>query len=196
MSRQIEFFFDYKSPYAYLAHTQLHTLGAEIVPRPIAVLEVMKVVDNTPTTILSKAKGAYARADLARWVQRYGIAMQFNPGYREVDGTLLLRGAVAALRAGVFGAYDTAIVNALWRDGRDLLTAEGREAVLRDASLGDADIWARAATVEIAAALDAANQAAAARGIFGTPSFIVDGELFFGNDRLDFVRARLGQAAA
>jgi 2-hydroxychromene-2-carboxylate isomerase len=76
MSKQLEYFFDFRSPYSYLAHSQLTGLGVEIILRPMNVLTVMKSVGNTPTTIECAAKGRYARVDLARWAQRYGMPLQ------------------------------------------------------------------------------------------------------------------------
>jgi 2-hydroxychromene-2-carboxylate isomerase len=66
MSRTVEFFFDFVSPYSYLAYSQLDSLQADISLRPMHVLSVMKAVGNTPTTVTCAAKGRYAGADLAR----------------------------------------------------------------------------------------------------------------------------------
>jgi 2-hydroxychromene-2-carboxylate isomerase len=77
MSRRIDFYFDFPSPYAYLAHTQLPRIAAEhgatIDYHPFRILELMKIVGNRPTTIECKNKGKYAGTDLQRWVTRYKV---------------------------------------------------------------------------------------------------------------------------
>jgi 2-hydroxychromene-2-carboxylate isomerase len=77
MTRTIDFYFDFPSPYAYLAHTQFPGIaaehGARIVYHPFRILELMRIVGNRPTTIECKNKGKYASADLQRWVKRYKV---------------------------------------------------------------------------------------------------------------------------
>ena len=106
----------------------------------------------------------------------------------KLDSTLLTRGAMAAQELGVADAYNDAIFDAVWKSPRDVVTAEGRDAVLADAGIAAKDVWKMAETPEFRERLDAANKAAAERGVFGTPTFFVGDEIFFGNDRLDFVR--------
>ena len=72
----IDFYFDFRSPYSYLAHSQLGSLGAGVNYRPMDVVAVMKQVGNTPTTVTCQAKGQYARADLQRWAKRYGLPLR------------------------------------------------------------------------------------------------------------------------
>ena len=100
MPRAIEFYFDFVSPYSYLAITQLPALArqlrAEIVYKPFRILELMKLVGNRPTTIESKNKLRYAGADLRRWAAKYGIPLHRNPHQNKFDSALLLRGALVA----------------------------------------------------------------------------------------------------
>jgi len=77
MTQRLELFYDFRSPYSYLAFTQLREMDIDIALRPMMILKVMEAVGNVPTTITCAAKGRYARADLARWAQRYSIP--FNP---------------------------------------------------------------------------------------------------------------------
>jgi 2-hydroxychromene-2-carboxylate isomerase len=77
MTRTIDFYFDFPSPYAYLAHTQLPRIAAEhgatVTYHPFRILELMKLVGNRPTTIECKNKGKYAGVDLQRWAKRYNV---------------------------------------------------------------------------------------------------------------------------
>ena len=89
MTRTIDFYFDFPSPYAYLAHTQLPRIAAEhgatIAYHPFRILELMKIVGNRPTTIECKNKGKYAGADLQRWVKRYKVDFSRNPNSKSFD---------------------------------------------------------------------------------------------------------------
>src|SRR5262249_10313572 len=113
MPRQIEFYFDFVSPYSYLATTQFPRLkadtGTAIAYRPFRVLELMKLVGNRPTTIECKNKGAYAGADIQRWAARYRVPFKRNPNMRSFDHDLLRRAALVAIERAAGEAYVKAI---------------------------------------------------------------------------------------
>ena len=200
MPATIEFYFDYLSPYTYLANTRLPSLGAKIVYRPVFIMDVMQLVNNQPSP-KCPAKARYSGADAARWAKRYDIPLSRNPelwralSSGQVDARRLIRGALAAEEIGVFDQYNTAIFNAVWRTPRDLVSESGRDAVLQDAEISPESIWPLADTPELHARLDECVHAAAEKGVFGSPTFIVDGEMFFGNDRLDFVAEHLAKVS-
>src|SRR3546814_3000928 len=104
--RRFEFHFDFRSPYSYLALSQLPSLDAEILYRPFDVLSVMDRVGNVPTSVVCRPKGDYVKRDMRRWAKRYGIPFQPNPEMREADMTRLTSAAIAA--DGI-GAADTAV---------------------------------------------------------------------------------------
>ena len=188
----IDLFFDFVSPYSYLAHSQLATLPAEVRLTPIAVLEVMKIVNNTPTTITCPAKRAYAGKDLARWAARYGVPLK-TPDFAALDSGLLLRIAVAAQAKGIGPAVIARLFEGVW-GGAGEATPAGVQALLDSGGLPGAALVAAAAEPAAAEALAANVKAAAEAGVFGAPTFRVDGELYFGNDRLEFVREALVRA--
>lgn len=193
MKQTVEFFFDFVSPYSYLAYSQLESLPADISLRPMHVLSVMNAVGNTPTTVTCSAKGRYAAADLARWARRYGVALK-RPDMRAMNNAACARAALAAPSSEVAWQITTALFNACWRDGQTLTTtAEVLDALaaagLETASL--ADLIDASETIE---QLEKNNREAAERGVFGAPSFLLGESLFFGNDRLDFVREQLAGA--
>jgi 2-hydroxychromene-2-carboxylate isomerase len=178
---RLEYVFDYPSPYAYLASTRLKTLGIDAEHTPIDILTVMKAVNNQPTPACPP-KARYTAMDAARWAALYGVPLEINWALRAAarDGSfewhVLTRGALVARDLGLM---------------EDLTSEQGRRAVLRKAGIDIPDLWERASTAEIGAQLDANNRQAIERGVFGVPTFLVDGELFFGNDRLDMALARL-----
>jgi len=190
MPRDVEFFFDYGSPFSYLADTQLAGIGgrtgAAIVHRPMLLGAVLKATANaSPMTV--PAKGRYMARELERWARRYGVPFQANP-FPFLGNTLrLMRGAVASQRLGVFDRYHPAIFAAAWANREDLGDDAHRRAVLERAGVG-ADELARAIDEQATKdQLRGATEMAVERGVFGAPTFFVGDEMFWGNDRLDWV---------
>ncbi len=197
MTRQIDFYFDFASPYSYLANTQLPALaqGATIAHKPFRILELMKIVGNRPTTIESKAKGRYAGIDLGRWATRYGVTLQRNPNMRGFDFDALRRGTLVANDLGKSQTYVDAVFRAAWASDANLAELPVLAAVLNEAGLDGAALMARAAEPAYVTRLDKDTEAAAERGVFGAPTFFVGDEMYFGNDRLEFVAGALKTAA-
>lgn len=191
----VEFFFDFRSPYSYLANSQLDGLSAEVVYRPMDVLGVMEAVGNSPTTVLCAAKGRYARTDLGRWAALYGAPLSPNPRMREFDGRRLLRAALAADELGLARPAIDALFAAMWAGAASLGTAAEIAQVLDAAGLDGAALEPLIDEPRLDAALAAATQRAADAGVFGAPTFVAGAQMFFGNDRLDFLRRHLEIAA-
>ncbi len=192
MAKQIEFYFDYGSPFSYLADTQLAALaertGADLVYRPILLGGIFKATGNaSPITI--PAKGKYMMRELERWARHYGVAMQMNPHF-PFNTIRLMRGAIAAQRQNRFSAYHPQMFRAVWCEGRDVGKEAGLREVLEHAGIDPASIDGD----EIKSQLRANTDEAVARGAFGAPTFFVNGEMFWGNDRLDFVEEALKRA--
>ena len=188
------FHFDYRSPYSYLAMTQ--TGDIDLTLHPFDVIDVMKRVGNTPTTITCKVKGEYASVDLGRWSRRYGVPLSRNPQMREIDGRRLLRATLAIPDGPERRKAVEALFKAMWAEPAALGSPADIAALLASAGVvGGASLADRMDSDELEAALDAANAAAAERGVFGSPSFFVGDEMFFGNDRLEFLRDALKVAA-
>jgi 2-hydroxychromene-2-carboxylate isomerase len=192
----VEFVFDYPSPYAYLASTQLESLGVPVRYEPIGIVEVMKRVNNQPSPACPP-KARYAAIDAARWAHRYGVPFEINQAFLAAmrsgtfDYQILTRGALVAQELDVFARYNAAMLAAIWGRPQDIVTEGGREAFLRGLGIDASHFWRRAESPEMRAELERRNKAAAERGVFGVPTFFVGNEMFFGNDRLDFVRERL-----
>lgn len=197
MTAPFEFFFDYLSPYAYLASTQLGGLGVEVDLRPVVIVEVMKRVNNQPSP-RCPPKARYAALDTARWAETLGVHLANNAPLwaalraGEIRPDLLVRGAVAARALGLLATYHTAMFQAVWGAPTDVHTAAGRRDFAEAHGLPE-DLWDQAADAAMDARVEADVAEAVDRGLFGVPTFFVDGEMFFGNDRLDFVRKRLAE---
>ena len=191
---RVEYFFDYVSPFAYLADTQLPALaqrtGAEIVHRPFFLGGVMQATKNSPP-ITVPSKGRYMFVEIQRWAKRYGVPANPNPHF-PVNTLTAMRVAVAALGEPRFGDLHRALFRAVWVDGKNLADEAVLEATVAAAGLDAAALLARAKEQAAKDALRRNTEEAVERGAFGAPTFFVGDEMFWGNDRLDFVEAALG----
>jgi 2-hydroxychromene-2-carboxylate isomerase len=192
---RLEFHFDYRSPYSYLAFTQLPALGVDASFHPFDLRDLMLRVENVPTSVVCKPKNRYVRADLLRWAQHYGVPFERNPQAAEIDGRRLLRATLAAADFAGMEAAIRALYFALWAKPEPLKRPEDVANVLSAAGLNGAEIARRAEAADIEQTLDQSTAKAADRGVFGAPTFFLGDEMFFGNDRLAFIRERLGVAA-
>jgi 2-hydroxychromene-2-carboxylate isomerase len=194
--KTIEFFFDFGSPTSYLAYKALPALaadaGARIVYRPMLLGGVFKATGNaSPVSV--PAKGRWMFQDIQRWAQRHRVPFSFNPSF-PINTLPLMRGAagIQQREPARFTAYCDAVYDALWQHQKNLgdpavlaetLAGAGFDAEAFTALIGDADVKA---------ALVANTEEAVARGVFGAPTCFVGTQMFFGQDRLDFVREALG----
>jgi len=195
--REIEFFFDYGSPASYLAYTQMPRIaqrtGAEIVYRPFLLGGVFKATGNR-SPIEIPPKGAWMMGDLARFAKRYGVPYVRNPHF-PLNTLNLMRGAIAAENEGRLIPYSDAIFRAVWADQRNMEDPIVIAAVLREAGFDPAAMMAAIGTAQVKDRLRANTEEAVSRGVFGAPTFFVGKELFFGQDRLDFVEEEARKAA-
>jgi 2-hydroxychromene-2-carboxylate isomerase len=192
MTKRLEFFFDFRSPYSYLALTQLLQMDVDIALRPMRVLKVMEKVGNVPTTITCPAKGRYARADLARWAHRYRVPLDPSD-MRANDGDACARAALAAHTPDDACAITLALFRAMWSERKTLANSTDVLNAIAVAGMDASKIADGIDSDGAAAQLDANTDEAAQRGVFGAPTMFVGETMFFGNDRLDFVREELSR---
>jgi 2-hydroxychromene-2-carboxylate isomerase len=196
MTKTIQFFFDFLSPYSYLAMTQLPHLaertGATIEYRPINVIALMKKVSNRPTTVECPAKGQYAMADLARWANKYAVPFAPNPHFQTIDSDRLLLGAVAAERVKQAEDYTRAVFDGVWAKSAAFTDDQELEKVLKEAGVSQITqiLEGRQRSEETQASY---QEMAEAAGVFGVPGMVVGDELYFGNDRLEFMEEALAR---
>jgi 2-hydroxychromene-2-carboxylate isomerase len=195
MSKTVEFFFDLGSPASYLAHTQLPDLcrgaGAALVYRPMLLGGVFQATGNASPAMIP-AKGRYMICDLARFAERYGVPMRFNPHFPINTLTLMrLLVAVQLHQPECFEDALQALFRAIWVDGVNMGDPATVAGVLVAAGFDAAALQAQIVEPAVKGALKATTEEAVKRGVFGAPTCFVDGEMFFGQDRLDFVRETL-----
>lgn len=195
MSKTLEFFFDLGSPTTYLAYTQLPGIcaetGSQLVYQPILLGGIFKATGNaSPITI--PAKGRYMLQDLARYAKRYDVPLKFNPHFP--INTLTLMRAVTGIQLRQperFIDFIDCLFRALWVDGRNLGDPAVVAAVLAEHGFDPAQVLELTQDEEVKDTLKHKTEEAIARGVFGAPSLFVGQQLFFGQDRLDFVREAL-----
>ena len=182
MSTKVEFFYDYVSVYSYLANSQLNKLtGAEIIYRPMFLGAVMEATGNRPPGTV-KAKGKYLRTDIARWVERYSLPFKMNPVFPQITLKALRLGLVAQ-KHGAFESVHQALFDAMWVHEKDLSDEEVLAEIAAKEALSLEDIE----DVAVKDELKANTGEAIERGAFGAPTFFVSDQMFFGNDRFDFI---------
>ncbi len=199
MTKTVEFFFDFGSPTSYLAWTQLPQLaaeaGAQLVWRPMLLGGVFKATGNaSPVTVT--AKGRWMSDDMARWARRYGVTLAMNPHF-PINTLTLMRGAAGLQlrRPDDFERYVDTVYRAMWQTPCNMGDPAVMAQVLQRAGFDVDDLLALVNDPEVKARLAANTEEAVARGVFGAPTMFVDGQMFFGQDRLDFVREALSGGA-
>ena len=194
MTKRITFYYDYGSPWAYLAYKRLPGIaasaGAEIDYRPVLVGGMFKTLGNQPPVDVP-AKAAWFWADIERFVARYGVPFVRNAHFAGFRSLPLMRGAMVAAGEGRVAAYSDAIYDAFWGRGLDLGDPAVVTMVLNDAGFDARAIFAGAEGDAAKTALREQTDTAIARGAFGVPTFFVGDTMFFGQDRLDFVAEAL-----
>lgn len=195
MQKTAEFFFDVGSPASYLAWTQMPALcaqaGASLVYKPMLLGGVFQATGNASPAMVA-AKGRYMTIDLGRFAKRYGVEFRMNPHF-PINTLQLMRGVIGMqLRQPArFGAFLGAVFTALWVQGANLNDPAVTAATLVAAGFDPADVFALVNDADIKGTLKANTEEAVARGVFGAPTVFVGDAMFFGQDRLDFVREAL-----
>lgn len=195
MSKTVEFYFDVGSPTSFLAYTQLPKLCAEtgsvLVYQPVLLGGVFKATGNaSPNAVPAKAR--YMLQDLQRFAKRYNVALRFNPHFP--INTLSLMRAITGVQLRQperFEAFLAAVFRGMWEDGLNFNDPSVIATALTAKGFSPQEVFALAEDEAVKAALKESTELAVKRGVFGAPSIFVGDQLFFGQDRLDFVREAL-----
>jgi len=197
---EVAFYFDIVCPYAYLASQTLptlaHELGATVDYRPILLGGVLKALGSTPAGA-TPGRLAYTRADLARWSAHLGIELNFPSAHprRTVEAMRLITAAHRLVRPVLI----TALYRAYWVDGKNVADPAVLYEVAESVGIERQEAERALRNANVAAELRRHTDDAVAAGVFGVPTFVVEGShgprLFFGQDRLHFVREALAQQA-
>jgi 2-hydroxychromene-2-carboxylate isomerase len=191
-------YFSPQSGFAYLGHDRLCRIaaehGASILWRPVDIAKVFAESGTTSPAKQSPVRLAYRRADMARCAEALGLALNAKPPFWPVDTIPASLAIIAAESSGADpAAYIGAVFRAVWTRDLNIAAPETLMHLAEELGLDGAALARLAATPDIAGMLDGYTAEAVAAGVFGSPTYAIGGELFWGQDRLDFVAARLKQ---
>ncbi len=189
MVKNIEFYFDFGSPTAYLAFTQLQLIAerqkANLIYCPILLGGVFKATGNNPPASVP-AKGKYMMVDLQRYADKYKVPYKRNP-YFPINTLSLMRGAVSYQEEGDFLKYVNVIFQNMWIDPKNLNDEEVLKKVLIDSNFDINDFMKRISDQNVKNKLISNTENAVKKGAFGAPTIFVGDEMFFGQDRMEFI---------
>lgn len=201
MTPSIDYYLTPQSPWTYLGHDRLVNLaraaGAHIKVLPVDFGAIFPVSGGLPLGKRAPQRQAYRLQELARFSKHLGLPMHVQPQFFPVSGDPSARlitavnlhdGADATL------ALCGAVFRAVWAQQRDIASAEVLAELLLECQL-PAERLVQSHDAGVQALYEANTQVAIAKGVFGAPSYVIDDEIFWGQDRLDFVARRLGVPA-
>ena len=198
MSVSVEFHFDFGSPNAYLSHLVVPAIegrtGVRFAYVPVLLGGVFKATGNvSPAVSLRgiKNKGEYAELETRRFLAQHGITNYTPNPFFPVNTLQIMRGAVAAQRLGCYARYVAEVYRHMWADPKKMDDPQVIEAALRESGLPADELLALAADPGVKQELFDTTERSVARGTFGSPSFYVGDELFFGKDRLREVEEQI-----
>lgn len=197
MAASVEFYFDVGSPASYLAWTQLPRLcrefGVELVYKPMLLGGVFKATENRSPAMIP-VKGRYVVMDYGRFALRYGVPFSDNPHFPIVTLTLMRAATgVLARRPDRFDAFLRVIFEALWIHPGNLNDPDETARALIKGGFDPAEIMTMTADPAVKDRLREVTDEAVARGVFGAPTTFVGDQMFFGQDRMDFIREALAE---
>ncbi len=197
MSKTVDYYFAPQSPWTYLGHARFveiaKSAGATVRVMPMDLGQVFPISGGLPLAKRAPQRQAYRLVELARFSQALQLPLNLHPKFFPVAGDPAARLIIAVdMHHGTKAALAItgAVLTAVWHEERDIADAATLTQLLTELKL-DAACLTLAQTPEVQARYDSYTQRAIDTQVFGAPSFVIDGELFWGQDRLDFVAHKL-----
>jgi len=200
MPKTVEFFYDYSSPWTYLAFTRIEEVcqrsAARLEWRPILVGGIFNTVnpsvyESRERPVLPKAR--YMAKDLRDWADFYALRLRFPPSVFPVNSVKSLRGALVALEHDKIAPYSQAVFSAYWADDRDISRDDVLGSIVDSVGLPREEYFEKIARSEYKDRVRANTEECVRRGGFGSPTMFVEDSMFFGNDRLVLLERELGK---
>jgi 2-hydroxychromene-2-carboxylate isomerase len=199
MDKLIDYYMTPISPYVYLGHERFVAIArrhdATIAVKPINLGLVFPVSGGLPLSKRAPQRQAYRLVELTRWSRYLHVPLNLHPAHFPVSADLASRFVLAALERSTDAALDLALAfsRALWTQECDISDLATLQAISAGCGGDAATLAARAEAPDIGMRYAALTQEAIDRGIFGTPTYVYAGELFWGQDRLDFLDRALAK---
>ena len=189
MIKTFEFYFDFASPYTFIAHKEIRKIEKEnsikIKYMPILLGGLLKLAGIKPNADIP-IKARYMIKDCKLWAEKYNIAFKFN-NYFPINTLSLMRYVLVAEKKNFAQSFIDNIFEAIWIDGLNLNDNIIVEKLMENLDINPKTFLMEATKPEIKSELQKRTDDAYKKGIFGSPSFIVNNKMFWGQDRLDFV---------
>ncbi len=183
--KNIDFYYDFGSPTAYLAWTQLEKLNTasyKVTYHPVLLGGIFKATDNKPPGLV-KSKANWMFQDIKMYAEKYQVKFSMNTAF-PINTLYLMRGAIYAYKNNSLLDYNRAFFNAMWVENIDLNNPKNIIETLESNSFDSKKYLASAEDNSIKETLKRNTSEAVDLGMFGVPSFIVDEKLYFGQDRM------------
>lgn len=199
MPKLVDYYFTPVSPYVYLGHQRFVDIarrhGAMIAVKPVDLGRIFPASGGLPLARRAPQRQAYRLVELKRWARHLATPINLHPAHFPVSGDLASKWILAASEHGVDAAlsFAGAAGRAVWVDERNIADRETLATIAASQLLDAASLSARADSPDIAARYDLLTQEAIDRGVFGAPTFVCDGEMYWGQDRLDFLDRALAK---
>ena len=188
MIKTFEFYFDFASPYTFLAHKGIRKIEKEnsikVKYMPVLLGALLKLT-GVKANIDVPIKGKYMIKDCKLWAEKYNIEFKFN-NYFPIITLNLMRCALVAENKGVSQIFINKVFDAIWKDGLNLNDNSILEKLLKNIDIDPKKFLIEAIDLKIKNELKKRTDEAYQKGVFGTPSFIVNNKIFWGQDRLQF----------
>lgn len=198
MGKTVDYFFAPQSSYTYLGHQRfmeiVRATGARVEPRPMDLGRVFGVSGGLPLAQRPPQRQAYRLVEMARWAKHLNLPMNVKPKFFPVPGDPAARLIIAARTSlGVDTSMELAgaIMRALWEEERNIADEETLAQIAASCGLDGAMLVKSSQTAGVQAQYEKNTDDAIGANVFGAPWFVVDGEAFWGQDRLDFVERAL-----
>jgi len=200
LSRTVDYYFSIASPWTYLGHARFTELlakhGARVNVKPVDFGKIFPVSGGLPLKQRAPQRQAYRLVELARWRDHLGVPLTIEPKFFPVPADAAARAVIAAdivKGAGVAMRLAHALMQGCWVQERNVGDAETVRAICREQGCDPAGLAEVAVAAEAQAKYELYTEEAIARGVFGAPSYVVGDEIFWGQDRLDFLDRRLAR---
>ncbi len=199
MLKIVDYYFTPHSPWTYLGHQRFLDMimshqGAMNL-KPVDFGKIFPASGGLPLPKRAPQRQAYRMMELKRWREHLGIPLNLEPKFFPVDPELasLLIIAAGANRSAVAPSLAYNLMRAVWVEDRNIADADTLKAIIRAKGLPADELLAQATSPETKATYESFTQEALARGVFGAPTFVYRDELFWGQDRLDFLERALAK---
>ena len=192
MPRQVDYYFSFSSPWAYIGHKAFRdvvaTYGLKVNHKPVVLFDLFSETGGLPLIKRHPVRQRYRIMELQRWRDKRGLNFHFQPKYVPLNARLADGVVIAAIEAGLDpDPYLRRAFPAVWEQELNLADPDVVRKIADDAGLPGERLVERSASEEIGAAYEQNRQDAIAADVFGSPVYVLDGEVFWGQDRIELL---------